>query len=182
MRERSNGSRRRGADRDPPGKKISEYTTALKITGSNLKNIAYARPADVIAPDAQGKLKLSPDDADLHGDGIKSENAGGEPNLGFWDKPTDWASWKVKFVTPGTFKVATQCAAVSGGTDFVLEAAGRQLSAKAPQTSGWNKYQNVQLGRLEIKEAGTQEVKVRAKDAAHWKAINLRAIVLTPVK
>ena len=66
-----------------PEKKVSEYTAALKITGSALTNVPYAAAAAPIGPDARGRIVLSPDDADFHGDQIAAENQGGQPNIGF---------------------------------------------------------------------------------------------------
>jgi len=35
------------------------------------------------------------------------------------------------------------------------------------------------IGQLEVKQPGQQEVKVRAKDAQNWQAMNLRFVKLT---
>jgi len=52
-------------------------------------------------PDAKGVVTLLPNDAELHGEQIKVEAQGGQPNIGFWDKPEEWVSWKVKVDKPG---------------------------------------------------------------------------------
>lgn len=163
-----------------PAQKVSEFTAALKITGKNLKNVPLPVISNVFTPDAQGRLKLSPDDADLHGN-LKPESQGGAPNLGYWDSASDWASWKVKFKEPGRFKVTTAFATVHPESVFVVEAAGQALEGKAVQTGSWETFKPVELGVLEIKQAGEVEVKVRPRDAQSWKSINLRSIDFTPV-
>ena len=56
------------------------------------------------------------------------------------------------------------------------------LTGKASQASGWADFRTLDLGRIEVKQPGEQEVKVRPRDAKTWKAINLRSIRLTPAE
>jgi hypothetical protein len=133
-----------------------------------------------VGPDAQGNLKLSADDAELHGDQIKTEMQGGQSNIGFWDRGDEWVSWKVQFPKAGVFKASASCASASGGSEFVLEVAGQQASGKAEKTDGWDRVNEVSLGQIEIKQAGEQVVKLRPKAEQTWKALNLRSVKLTP--
>jgi alpha-L-fucosidase len=162
-----------------PAQKVSEFTAALKITGTDLTNIAVAVPVQTLAPDAKGNLKLSADDAQLHGDQIKTEDHGGQPNIGYWDHGSDWVSWKVQFPQPGVFKVTASYACVSGESEFVVELAGQQISGKAGQTAGWDQFKELSLGQVEINKPGEQVVKVRPKDPQNWRAMNLRFVKLT---
>jgi alpha-L-fucosidase len=166
-----------------PAQKVSEYTCALRILGEDLKPAPIPEVAAVVAADAKGNFTLSPDDADLHGDQIKLEAQGGRPNVGFWDKPEDWVSWKVKFDKPGVYRLSASCSTVHAGAEFVVEVgptpAGQQLVGKPPRTSGWADFRLVDLGRIEVKQPGELTIKVRSRDAASWKAINLRGLRLT---
>jgi alpha-L-fucosidase len=162
-----------------PARKVSEFTAALKITGAELKNIPFTVVPQALGPDAKGNFRLGADDAELHGDQIKTENQGGQPNLGFWDKGGEWASWKVQFPKTGAFKVSASCASLSGASEFVVEVAGQQVSGKAARTEGWDKFREISLGQVEIPQAGEQIVKIRPKDAATWRAMNLRFVKLT---
>jgi len=162
-----------------PEKKVSEFTTALKITGTKLTNISFTIPTQALGPDAQGNLKLGADDAELHGDQIKTETHGEESNIGFWDKGSEWVSWKAQFTKPGTFKVSASCASTSGASEFVIAVADEQISGKASQTSGWDQFKDVDLGQIEVKQPGLQTVTVRPKDAATWQPMNLRFIKLS---
>ena len=165
-----------------PAQKVSEYTCALKITGTNLKPVEIPQVTQTLHPDAKGNLTLGADDAELHGDGIKTEGQGGQPNIGFWDKADEWVSWKVKFDKPGTFKITASTASTNGDIEFVVEAAGQQLTGKAPQTDTWSEYRETDVGQLKLEQPGDQIIKVRPKDAATWKAINLRFVKLTPMQ
>ncbi len=161
-----------------PSKKMSEFTAALKITGDRLTNVPFSASSAAVVPDSRGKLTLTPADANLRG-GIQVENKSGSPNLGFWDSGKDTANWDVKFTTPGRFKVSTQIASLEG-SDFVVEIGDQVLTASAPKTSSWDRFESISLGEVRIKQPGDVTVTVRAKDAAKWKPINLRAIVLEP--
>jgi alpha-L-fucosidase len=160
-----------------PEKKVSELTAGLKITGDHLTNVPYQQSTAVVAG-ADGSFILAPEDADING-GIQSETLGGQSNLGHWDAGDDSAVWRVKFTKAGTYSVSTQTSSLAGA-DFVVEIGDQPLSASASATGDWPKFVDVPLGDVTIKEAGTFEVKLRAKDPGNWKPINVRAIVLTP--
>jgi alpha-L-fucosidase len=165
-----------------PATKVSQYTAALKITGTNLKNIPFEIPVPVISPDAQGNFVLSAEDTELHGEQIRTEDHGGRSNIGFWDKGDEWASWKVKFAQTGTFEVSASVASISGSSRFMVEAAGRQIIGKAEKTQDWDQFKQINLGRLEIKQPGEQDVKVRPQDPRNWQAMNLRFVKLTRIE
>ena len=57
---------------------------------------------------------------------------------------------------------------------------GQAPAATAPATGGWDKFRKTEVGTIEFKTAGPHVVKVRAADAASWKAINLAEVKLTP--
>ena len=163
-----------------PEQKVSEYTCAIKITGTGLKPVEIPQVTLAIRAEPNGSYTLGADAADLHGDQIKQEAQGGQPNIGFWDKADEWVSWKVKVEKAGTYKVSASTATVNGEAEFVVEAAGQQLTGKAPQTGDWAEFRETDVGELKIEQPGDQTLKVRPKDAATWKAINLRFIKLTP--
>jgi alpha-L-fucosidase len=161
-----------------PAERISEFTAALQITGTQLQHIPFTVPVQALVPDVQGNLKLGADDAELHGDQIKTENQGGQPNIGFWDKADEWVSWRVRFPQPSTFEVTAECAAANGGTEFVIEIAGQKLAAKSGNTGSWDKFETVKVGRVEVSQTGEQTIAVRPREAATWKAMNLRRLKL----
>ena len=164
-----------------PAQKVSEYTTGLKITGADLKPAPVVEEAVVVQVDSKGNYKLDANDAELHGDQIKVETKGVHTNIGFWDKGNEWASWKVQFDKPGKFKVNLSTATQQDGAAVTVDVAGEKLSAKPAKTGDWEKFQNCSAGTVEIKQAGTVTLAVRAADPATWKAINLRQVNLNAV-
>jgi len=164
-----------------PEKKVSEYTTALKIIGTNLKPVSFTLPSAAIRPDKKGKLTLDADSAELHGS-LQVEQHGNKPNLGFWDNSGDWASWKVDFAVPGAYRVTALCALPQGETQIAVEVGGKTLVGAATSTGDWGRFAAVDCGTVEIAKAGAAEVKVRPADAGDWKAVNLREVKFTPLK
>jgi alpha-L-fucosidase len=162
-----------------PEKKVSPYTCGLKIAGTGLKPAPVEAAVEPLRADAKGAFTLGADDAELHGDQIKAESQGGKSNIGFWDKPGEWVSWKVRFEKPGAWQVTAEIAGLAV-SEFVVESGDQKLPGTSPVTGAWDKFEKVAVGRIEAKQAGVVEVKMRPKDAASWKAINLRGLRLTP--
>jgi alpha-L-fucosidase len=163
-----------------PDKQVSEFTCSLKITGTDLKPVqAAAAPSAAVRPDAKGSLTLLPDDAELHGDQIKTETQGGQANIGFWDNGNDWVSWRAQIGQAGSYKVSVSLASLRQDAECVVEVAGQQFSVKPPATGNWATFRVLEIGSIEIKQAGEQGIKVRAKDPKTWRPLNLRFVKLT---
>ena len=163
-----------------PEQKVSEYTCAVRITGTDLKPVDLPGTTTTIRSEANGSYTLGADSAELHGNQIKQETQGSQPNIGFWDKADEWVSWKVKFPKAGAYKVSASAASPNGDVEFIVETASYQIPAKTTQTGSWAEFRETDIGQLKIEQSGDQTIKVRPKDAASWKAINLRFIKLSP--
>ena len=162
-----------------PAAKLSDLTCSLKITGSNLKPVTPPVAAPAIGPDSKGDVFLSATNAELHGSQIQLETQGGLPDIGYWDKGDEWVSWTAQIPKAGTFNVSATVATLNAEASFVVEVGGQTISAQAPVTGSWEKFQTVDIGRIQNKQPGDLTVKVRAKDKATWKAINLNSVKLT---
>ena len=79
----------------------------------------------------------------------------------------------------GTFSVSATVATLYDDACFVVEAGGEIFNAQAPQTGSWDNFQTIDVGRFQIIQPGELAVKVRAKDKAAWKALNLNSVSLT---
>ncbi|HUT01751.1 MAG TPA: alpha-L-fucosidase [Phycisphaerae bacterium] len=159
------------------GKLPDENAVAVKIEG--LK-IAGFQP-DLSVRFADGKALLDADAATLHGPKIAKESKdSGRASIGFWDEPTAWVSWDVRFPAAGTYEVRGRFAAMKQG-GFKLQVGKSELAGKPPVTGAWDKFQDAPLGTIEVKEAGTQQVKL-VPVAAEWAAMNLAWIELKQIK
>ena len=165
-----------------PAQKTSRYTCALRIEGKKLSAVkAPEAAAAAVAPDAYGNFSLNAEAAELHGDQVNTEEKGGQTNIGFWDKASDWVSWKLKVSAPGAYAVTAAIATVHQGAEVAVDVGGRILTGAVPQSGDWGKFTEVNLGTVDVSAAGEQLVKVRAADPAKWKALNLRWVKLSRV-
>ncbi|MHB8972893.1 MAG: alpha-L-fucosidase [Pirellulaceae bacterium] len=165
-----------------PAEKVSEYTCALRIAGQDLKPVPIPEVSVIVRPDAEGHFVLKPDDANLQGDQIKIEAQGGEPNIGFWDRAEESVSWKIQVDKPGTFTVSVACATPHANAQLVVDVAGQPLVGQPAPTSGWADFRVLDLGPIEIQQAGEQAITVRSRDAQSWKAINLCSVKIVRQK
>ena len=166
-----------------PAARPCDYAVVLKITGENLRGFKpelALPPTQAILPNVKGNFTLGADEADLHGK-LKTEDHGGQPNIGFWDKASDWASWNVTLPQPGKFKVTACCAAISGSPALRLEIAGQKLEGRVPATASWDKFTTLDLGVVEVQQSGPKTLSVRPRDAQSWKAVNLRWVKLSKI-
>jgi alpha-L-fucosidase len=155
-----------------PAQKPCDHAVALKITGRDLMPVAFDEPAPVIRPAADGSLKLDAETANLHGN-LKVESRGSQSNIGFWDSADDWASWDKVALSAGTYEVKALISTVHANAQFVVEVARQKLSATAPNTGAWDKFETVMVGQVKVSRAGELTVNCKARDAQSWKAINL---------
>lgn len=168
-----------------PARKPCDHAWALKITGLDLAASAPVVPsvegAGCVRPRTDGTLVLDATDAATHGT-VQLEAVGGRPNLGRWNQASDWVSWKVFIPKPGAYDVTAETAAMSHDVAFAVDAGGAVAAGKAPLTGAWTNYVKTAAGRLAISATGEVEVTMRPQDAKTWKAINLRAVTLTPAR
>ena len=160
-----------------PKKVPDDLAVVLKIEGLKIQGFQ----PDLSIRFRDGKAVLGAQKAVLTGPKLAVESkVAGQPNLGFWDDPTATASWEVKFPAAGTYEVRGRFAATRQGT-FKLKVGKAELTAQPPATGAWDKFETAQLGTVEVKEAGAQQVKV-VPVADGWAAMNLAWIELKQAK
>ncbi len=132
-------------------------------------------------PASDGSVTLSAESADIHsppeGTAPRVETIENVPNIGYWTDARAWVGWQFKIAHPGRFDVV---AAVAGGKCEVT-LADQKLTAEIPDTGGYQKFQTITLGQLEIKQPGTCSLAIKPV-AGQWQAVNIRSIVLKPLK
>jgi alpha-L-fucosidase len=163
-----------------PAQKLSDLTCSLKIMGRNLKPVTPPVIGSGIRPDSNGNVFLSATNAALHGSQLQLETRGGLPDIGYWDSGDAWVSWTAQMPKAGIFNVSATVATPNAEASFVVEAGNETFNVQAPQTGSWDTFQTIDIGRFQIIQPGELVVKVRAKDKATWKAINLNSVELTP--
>jgi alpha-L-fucosidase len=129
---------------------------------------------------ADGSLRLPAADAICHGAKVKYEGGHQRDNIGFWVDPKEWVEWQFTIARPGRFEVTAEIAATASGS-YTVAAAGQKLTAKAPRTGDFKKFQTVALGTLTVSKPGKVSLAVRPV-ANGWRPMNLKSITLRPAK
>ncbi len=163
-----------------PATRPCDHAVTLKILGRDLAPVEHPAVVEAVLPDARGRLRLTPEKADLHGTQLNLEAQGGQPNIGFWDRADEWAAWKVRFPQAGTYRLTAVCAALAE-SEFFVQAGTQRLAGKATATGSWSEFRPLELGTLRIEAPGEVEVSMRPHSPERWKAVNLRVLEITPI-
>ncbi len=144
--------------------------------------LVVKRNLEIVQPELSLKLGaslvLKPEEATLHGE-LQSEERGGQPNLGFWLNPNDYAEWTFTALQSGTVSLTTEIASPASAS-FSVSLSGKTSRFTAPNTGSYDSYRAVDLGTFTV-VAGKNTVVVRAV-AEGWKPMNLRAIQMKTVR
>lgn len=159
----------------------SAETAGLKIIGRNFKPVPIPKVVLKVSPSTSGVLNLDATLADLKGEGLQIEAKDGKPNIGYWFRADESATWIVKVPAPGAYTVTASIATINDGAHFVIESSGHTVSGVAPNTGAWDRFENVNVGELMFDKAGEYKVSIHPESAASWQAINLRGIRLQPI-
>jgi len=120
---------------------------------------------------SDAKAMLLAENAALHGARINTETKdNGKHNIGFWDNPDDFASWKVEFPEAGTYRVFGRFASPKEAS-FQLQVGDATLQAQSPATSGFDRFKTVMIGSIRVKEPGVHDVNI-TPIPEKWSAIN----------
>jgi alpha-L-fucosidase len=125
-----------------------------------------------------GSILLPASDAVLHGRTIRYEGGHNRDNIGFWTDPDEWVEWDFKVIKPGKFIVTAEIAALEP-SPFLVILGDQKIRCTAPVTGDWGRFEEVNLGILEIGSSGKASLSVRPVREG-WRPMNLRSIKLKP--
>jgi hypothetical protein len=121
-----------------------------------------------------GAIELHARDAVTHSDKMQYES-----------KPEDWAEWDFHVSMPGEFKVSLVhgCGNKSGGSEVALLTSKDQvLKFSVKETGGFQNWETTDLGRVVLDTEGSHRVAVQPLSKPGAAVMDIRKIVLTPVK
>jgi alpha-L-fucosidase len=127
-----------------------------------------------------GTLELTAGDATLEGQQVRVEQIAGKDNIGFWTDAKDNVQWNCKLSKGGEFAVVAEVAAPQESR-FNVQSGDSKIPAKVTPTGGFDKFQSVELGRINLPQVGNVTISIRPEPAG-WQAINLRKLMLRPVQ
>jgi alpha-L-fucosidase len=165
-----------------PEEKPCDHVFALRIIGTDLKPAPVPVTANVVRPQADGRILCRATDATIHGNSPQYEPGGGKDQIGHWGNPQDFVSWAIKLTKPGTFAVSAtySCNPGAEGSEFFVEVSTQKLVSSSKPTGSWAEYITEPLGQATLDQPGTITLSVKFKtDKVPWKVIGLKSITLT---
>lgn len=131
-----------------------------------------------------GTITLLGQFGDAHGVMLRFEPLPHKNTFGFWVNKDDFITWEFEVTTPGTFAVElTQgCGKGSGGAEVELSVGDSKTTHTVKDTGGFQAFEKLSAGKLTIEKAGRHTLTVKAKTKPGPAVMDLRQVVLTPVK
>jgi arylsulfatase A len=133
---------------------------------------------------ADGTITLPAKWARVHGTQLRYEPLPHKNTLGYWTQPTDWAEFEFTVTQPGTFIVEPHqgCGTGQGGSVVEFTVAGQTLAMTVEDTGHFQNFKPRNIGTVKLTEPGRYTLTVRPKSKAKAAVMDLRQIVLRPVK
>jgi arylsulfatase A len=104
--------------------------------------------------------------------------------LGFWVNKDDFATFDFTLEKPATYmvEVLQGCGAKSGGSEVELAVGEEKLIFTVKETGGFQNFEAREVGMLKLEKAGRNTLTVRAKSKPGGAVMDLRQVVLKPMK
>lgn len=140
----------------------------------------YVAPAQL----SGGRIVLHSSTAEVHGEKLQYEEKPEKNTLGFWVNPADHASWNFKVATPGTYSIHLWqgCGKGSGGSEVEIKCGGQSARFTVEDTGHFQNFKEREVGQLTFDKPGPQTLEVRAITKPGAAVMDLRQILLVPVK
>ena len=119
-----------------------------------------------------------------HGVQLRFEPLPHKNTLGFWTNKDDFATFEFTVEKPGTFtvEVLQGCGKGSGGAEVEIAVGDEKLTFTVKDTGGFQNFEAREVGTLKIEKAGRHTLTVKAKTKPGVAVMDLRQIVLKPVR
>lgn len=144
-------------------------------------------PNPDFVPNPQGKngrITLPARTAQVHGLQLRYEPLPHKNTLGFWTRKEDTARFEFTVTEPGTFRVEVLqgCGKGSGGAEVELAVGTEKLTFTVQDTGGFQNFVARVVGSLTIDKPGRHTLTVTPKSKPGVAVMDLREILLKPVR
>ncbi len=131
-----------------------------------------------------GTIVLLATNATVNGKTIRYEPQPHKNTIGYWTKAEDWVNWDFKVNAPGKFEVElTQaCGKGSGGSEVNFSIGEQVIKDIVPDTGAFTNWTNRVIGTFTLAKPGEYSIEVRPVKKPGLAVMDLRAIVLKPLK
>ena len=163
--------------------KIDPIATVIELRLKGDPKVTVASTAT--AAETDGSYQLKAGDADINGS-AQVEQHDGIDNIGYWTDASTVVVWtlKVPEAAVGDYRVEVEyaCDPGSAGSAYSVSANDKTAKGAVEDTGAWQTYRKAVLDGVVSLASPTTKVKVAATSMPHGAVMNLRKIVLTPVK
>ncbi len=138
-----------------------------------------------------GPITMHARTAQIHGIQLRYEPLPHKNTLGFWTRPDDYATFDFTVAKPGTFtvEILQGCGKASGGSEVMISlgepggaATGGSVTFTVKETGGFQNFEAREVGTLKVEKPGRYTLTVKPKSKPGPAVMDLRQIVLKPVK
>lgn len=122
--------------------------------------------------------------AEVHGVMLRYEPLPHKETLGYWVNEQDYATFEFTVKQPGEFLIeALQgCGTGQGGSVVEFSVGEQKLEMTVEDTGGFQSFKPREVGKLSFDKSGRHMLTVKAKSKAKAAVMDLRQVVLRPVK
>jgi hypothetical protein len=137
---------------------------------------------------ADGTVLLPAHEVRIHGRQVRYEPPAHKNTIGFWTRTEDWVSWEFAVGVPGTFvvEVLQGCGQGSGGSEVEVSIEGaspaQRVAFTVQDTGHFQKFVRRELGRVTLPARGRHTLAVRPQSKPGVAVMDLREVVLRPVR
>lgn len=131
-----------------------------------------------------GTILLHARDVTIHGTTVRYEAQPHKNTIGFWTRQDDWVSWTFAVAKPGTFavEILQGCGKDSGGAEVALAIGEQAVTFTVEDTGHFQNFVKRGIGQVVIAEPGLITLSVKPKSKPGVAVMDLRQVLLTPVK
>ena len=164
---------------------ISLLTPPSEGTGFTIHELALI-PAPEGGPVEQaedGSITLLAKNATTWSENMRYEPKPEKNCLGYWTEADDFAEWEFQVTKPGKYKVAVVhgCGGGNHGSEVEVKQGDQALKFTTQNTGGFQKWQEVKVGEIEIKSPGRQRLTIDPVNKVKSAVLDVQKVVLTPV-
>lgn len=165
------------------GTVLSAISAAEGQPGEAAPSQPMPSPASITQAE-DGTVLLHARDVTIHGTTVRYEPQPHKNTIGFWTKQDDWVSWTFAIAKPGTFtvEILQGCGKGSGGAEVVVTIGDQMVPFTVEDTGHFQNFVKRCIGHVTMPQAGLVTLSVKPKSKPGVAVMDLRHILLTPVK
>lgn len=114
----------------------------------------------------------------IKGKTLRLEDLGEKSNLGWWNNPEDYATWKVVIDRPGVYEITGDFACEKAST-LKLHVKDQSVDFDIPASGGWKNFKTTKgSSTMTFKKGAELMFSLKPADKKNWNAVNVQSLQL----